>query len=370
MQKKIAGINYPPNGSALYQESLNYEQGSIGVAITDRFLDQWTSGVFDSGELSVVGSGIVRLNTLLAFDGLGRRIRVANPVDISVPSGTSTIIARHTFHETPGHVPDAFGTIVQHRTETAEILCVQDVATDSIPLYVAVNSGGAVELTDIRVFCRPKNRAADFIMPGMVMAAIHPSWIPPSGEVLNGWMRADGSIVPPGYRLSGWQTPDLSNRFIQGNAAPGGSGGSNKKILQIDEIPSHKHQVSVSVSPVEAHTHTATGGTTGDAGAHEHKVAIRVSFSDYSGTWENVGKNSESTSDGHFVKQSDGESENVRNTVSSSEPGHSHSLSGIAIGQGGDHNHATAVTESSIGGGSEYDTRPAFFDAVYLVKVD
>lgn len=72
------------------------------------------------------------------------------------------------------------------------------------------------------------------------------AYAPASGMVQNGFMLADGSIVPPGYALSGWTTPDLTDSsYIEGSTTVSiPSVGSNSKTLSTSEMPTHGHSMS------------------------------------------------------------------------------------------------------------------------------
>lgn len=92
--------------------------------------------------------------------------------------------------------------------------------------------------------------------------------VPVSGVVSDGWMRADGAVIPGGNAVTG-VTPNLSGGiYLRGSTTYGVTGGSNTKTLSASEMPSHTHNMD--------HGHSNTfglGGTTTFAtSAHTHNM--------------------------------------------------------------------------------------------------
>jgi len=71
-------------------------------------------------------------------------------------------------------------------------------------------------------------------------------WSGPVAEIPKGWQLCDGSN----------NTPDLSDRFIQGvdtGEVPGQTGGSHDMTLTVDNLPEHKHQFTTSADGEHDH---------------------------------------------------------------------------------------------------------------------
>lgn len=136
-----------------------------------------------------------------------------------------------------------------------------------------------------------------------------------------------GSIdtIPSGWHLCDGTngTPDLRDRFIVGAGngyIVGASGGSNSVVLNVNQLPSHTHTVTMN-----------------NAGTHNHRV-------------ENVPK-----------KVSDGTNGSWR------VAGVSNSTTDYTTTNNGDHTHSITIANTGAGGGHE--NRPPYYSLAYIMKI-
>jgi hypothetical protein len=137
------------------------------------------------------------------------------------------------------------------------------------------------------------------------------------------WTLCDGTNV------NGIDVPNLVDKFIRGGNASGTTG-DGKKILSIQEIPSHGH--SLTIQSDGSHTHTTTIRTGYGAGGTSSAYQNQNLYS----------------RDNHR-----GLATGVEYYASSSDGAHSHSDS----------------SADNTGGGEAFDIVPAFYTAVYIMKV-
>lgn len=114
-------------------------------------------------------------------------------------------------------------------------------------------------------------------------------------------------------------TPNLVDRFIMGAITDGGmnkNGGANSISLSVNELPEHKHTVSIT-----------------SAGAHTH-------------TYNDVAGNEGAWTGGTRVLKTP---------------------ASVSTGSSGSHTHGTTV--SNTGSGSAHENRPAYYTLAYIVKL-
>lgn len=143
-------------------------------------------------------------------------------------------------------------------------------------------------------------------------------------SIPNGWAICDGTN----------RTPNLSGRFVKGgytsnsNSRPITSekGGNDKIILNIENIPSHKHEAYCTVDYKGNHNHTGQGRTSVDSHKHEYETIqnspeMDRGYNDDPSAWK-----SESLSDKSTEKV---ESHNHIFSYSSSNGDHVHQINVI-----------------------------------------
>lgn len=147
------------------------------------------------------------------------------------------------------------------------------------------------------------------------------------------------TAIPTGWLLCNGQnnTPDLRDRFIVGagsSYAVGSTGGEATHTLTVDEMPSHNHGATLSLS----------GLTTSSAGAHTHSVNVTTPHSQ-GGGFESV--------------------QGGRNWADN------YNISGAAI-SAGNHTHTISgsgsVTVNSNGSGSAHENRPPYYALCFIMK--
>lgn len=147
------GITYPADGRRVYKESLDYEQEQKARALASRIKDILTAGIQSGGNVTVAGSGTISVGPTVAYDESGRRIEIPAEFPFTLPaSGDFQIAIRHKFDSTPGHEPDMHGTVVEHRSDSYEIVA-RDSGLESgdVAIRAVTNSGGTVALgADLR----------------------------------------------------------------------------------------------------------------------------------------------------------------------------------------------------------------------------
>jgi microcystin-dependent protein len=159
-----------------------------------------------------------------------------------------------------------------------------------------------------------------------------------SGSIANipaGWALCDGNNG----------TPDLRDRFILGVAAgenPGATGGNHNYTLNVNQIPSHSH--SISIYSAGEHTHTCQ-----ISGNHQHTIGGRyflvyVEGSDYG----------DKNGSPHYAY--------AYSQHTDSAGGHSHT-----IDSAGSHSHSAYIYPT--GGGQPFDNRPAYYKLAFIMKL-
>ena len=152
-------------------------------------------------------------------------------------------------------------------------------------------------------------------------------WSGSSTAIPTGWLLCDGQN----------NTPDLRDRFIVGAGSSysvGAKGGEATHTLTVDEMPSHDHSATLSLS----------GLSTSSAGAHTHSVKVTTPHSQ-GGGYESVqgGRGWADTS-------------NISRAAISAG-GHTHTISGSG-----------SVTVNSNGSGSAHENRPPYYALCFIMK--
>ena len=107
--------------------------------------------------------------------------------------------------------------------------------------------------------------------------------IPSSGVVSNGWMRADGAVIPGITNTVSGTTPNLSSSiYLRGATTYSGTGGSNTQTLTTTQLPAHTHSATgLSVTGTNG-TSSVTGtaaaqtisGTIATEASHTHGAGL------------------------------------------------------------------------------------------------
>ncbi|MCC8056445.1 hypothetical protein [Cloacibacillus sp.] len=138
----------------------------------------------------------------------------------------------------------------------------------------------------------------------------------------------------------------IQGRFIVGagqSYAPGATGGEDKHILTVNEMPEHGH--SATSTQNDGHTHSGSASTTG---RHQHGTYGEAG----TGPWGNY---MGSPGNRHGIDGGD----NDNNWYNTSPDGdHSHI---ITIGKSGAHAHT--ITVKNTGGGEAHNNMPPYFAA-------
>lgn len=160
------------------------------------------------------------------------------------------------------------------------------------------------------------NKPASFVPSGAIVM-----WSGTIASIPSGWVLCDGNNG----------TPDLRDKFVMGAPAgenPGPGGGSHTRTLSEANLPPHTHTISSSGTHGHMLRFLLTTGTLGVPAPYQGILASSVTFSMYRGgsTWaEAVGVNGD-----------------------------------------GDHNHGGAT--GSIGSGTAFDIRPAYYKIAFIMK--
>ena len=146
----------------------------------------------------------------------------------------------------------------------------------------------------------------------------------------------ESTTIPTGWVLCNGQnnTPDLRDRFIVGAGngyAVGSTGGEATHTLTVNEMPSHNHGATLSLS----------GLTTSSAGAHTHTIS-----GVYGGRWANDGSGNDS---GVLFARTE--------AATNSAGDHTHTISGSG-----------SVTVNSNGSGSAHENRPPYYALCFIMK--
>ena len=167
-----------------------------------------------------------------------------------------------------------------------------------------------------------------------------------------------GSSAPSGWAICNGSngTPDLRNRFIVAagsSYAVDNTGGANTVTLSTANLPSHTHSFSGNVSNANlSHSHSWSGNTN-NQGSHSHEITDR---------------SSQDSGDG-FEGYQEGQGGSGSNNVNSStNGGHTHSVSGNTNSQLGNHNHSFSGTTGGTGSGNAHENRPPYYALMFIMK--
>lgn len=152
-------------------------------------------------------------------------------------------------------------------------------------------------------------------------------WSGASTSIPTGWVLCNGTN----------NTPDLRDRFIVGAGSSysvGATGGEASHTLTVDEMPSHSHNATLSLS----------GLSTSSAGAHTHNVTVTTPHSS-GGGYKSV-QGGSNWADTYNISG-----------AAASAGGHTHTISGSG-----------SVTVDSNGSGSVHENRPPYYALCFIMK--
>jgi len=211
--------------------------------------------------------------------------------------------------------------------------------------------------------------------PGMVpiggLVAVMPNthanaWQPPAtGAIKDGFMRADGAVVPACADCvipAGTTTPNMVTRFLKGSTTSGTTGGSATKNL-----PAHYHAMgagsTLSVDINHDHPNQATVNSVSTDGYHTHGVshdAAALAGSLVVGAGTQVGARLASISidyaGSHFHTVTG--SVDLPNYTASKTPT---GLIGLGSGSGG--------CDGNSGSSCSINVEPAYMETVWIIRV-
>lgn len=212
--------------------------------------------------------------------------------------------------------------------------------------------------------------------PGMVpiggMVAVMPNthanaWQPPAtGVIKDGFMRADGAVVPACADCvipAGTATPNMVTRFAKGSTTSGTTAGSATKNL-----PGHYHGHSLSI------TSSGSGAVTGSInsdGSHTHTLFTnRGGFTqvsaDSGGAIPGFSINIDAANQGLYNLGTDSQGSH-NHSFSLTSPNHTHANGnfagtiGLASGSGG--------CDGNSGSSCSINVEPAYMEVVYIIRV-
>jgi len=188
--------------------------------------------------------------------------------------------------------------------------------------------------------------------PSGIYAYMHGVWVPVSGGEsgggvpIGGIIMWSGSIVPDSWALcdgtdapDGTPTPDLVSQFVKGSILSdignkGGSSTTGGHSITENEMPSHKHSLSIDTNEVGDHNH---GSITDSRGTHNHGgpnfivgPGISIGTGSGSSAVAGLGANAVIGNDGnhyHSISTDGNHAHNVNGHTASSGSGNAHSHS-------------------------------------------
>ena len=196
--------------------------------------------------------------------------------------------------------------------------------------YLKVSSGGSVVFSDEKLQTVPY---AIFAQNGVPTGSVMPF----IGTVApNGWLLCDGTAIPSGAfydnlkTLAGANTPDLRGMFLRGtgSTSTGGRTGPALKVVQQDDILSHRHDLG-------------TSATVSSNGSHSHETGFANDDHRNYGSGNN---------ENGLVRDLNGD--NNRTLPTNSTGSHNHNI-------GGSTNYYGLATE----------TRPINYGINYIIKI-
>jgi microcystin-dependent protein len=271
--------------------------------------------------------------TKISFQGIARdntnnalKDQTNLPISVTIFYGTGTN-ERTVLSETGTVNTDMFGVFSYNlQIDSANFLKISNS-----PAWVRISSNGAV-------FVQEQLRAVPY--------AVHAQNGVPTGTIMafggttvpSGWILADGRAIPNDiYHASlraiyGNNVPNLKGLFLRGAGTNSGySGiyaGPSLRSTQADEMKAHTHPINIS-------------GTTTSSGNHTHNAR------------RNAGGNLTSFQDPLQNVQTNTDSDNSYQTITSSA---------------GDHAHTLSIT-GTAGANGTIDTRPINYGVNYIIKI-
>ncbi len=213
-------------------------------------------------------------------------------------------------------------------------------------------------------------------VPGMIETAINNAslalieMLAPVGTIITS---ADGTN--PGERIPGttW-VPEAEGKFILGAGggyANGATGGSTTVTLGVNNLPSHKHNVSIvssgghtsgtpstnsTDSSGASTTDSGGNGNTGSGGVHDHKLMVSTTVTYASGSATRLGGTGASPDNGYHIEDSTSHTHSIPSHTHTT-PNHSHSLNNHTHAV---QNHTHTVSEDNIGSAAPVSIMPPY----------
>ena len=241
------------------------------------------------------------------------------------------------------------------------------------------NSSISIDNSNITINSLSNDAFGEFIPNGGIISIdlnVSGVNIPVSGEVLNGYMLCDGSAIPSGYKMSGF-VPNLnSDVFLMGATESGiGNINSNNRVLTVDQLPTHSHNVSVNTNNTgganinSGNASSNHNHNTNNLGNHTHSLHgkdARVYNSGNNtrtftgGTQPVFSRNGQNSKDSLFNSSA------LDASVGTSSPSdnHGHSVNNIA-----NHTHSLNSTLGNSGLSENIEFSPIYYSIVFLIAV-
>ncbi|MDR1453266.1 MAG: hypothetical protein LBJ25_04765 [Candidatus Margulisbacteria bacterium] len=290
--------------------------------VTDNYTDKFegTPYFIKKGEQLSAAGMTAALNT---------REKVANKV--TGLSGAST----DDEYPSAKAVHDALngsGNDVVHKSENETITGVKTFGATAEPKL------GAAKITDAA------NDGTKFATEAQVYKAVQGMDILPRGTILAmavaSWLNADAAFQSKWRVCDGsGGTPNLTGRFLRGGTASDPLTGDGKKILSINEIPSHSHRHTHDTHTGRVRFYDAiisppTNVNPPDSPAHDVSGVFGSEYSSY--MMNSSGKGVASITNCH--------------PILTLNAGHSYD-------------------QTATGGGQAFDVVPAFYTVIYIMKI-
>jgi len=160
----IEGLEYPENGSKLFQEDFIKEQDALGKEVVNRERDYIVHGIIYGLEVTVSSTpGCVTISNGAARDALGRRIEYTGATDYALPDNWfGAIIVKHQWIE-EGYIPEGDNQqkIIRRHESTIALKDLEvgeeySPLDDEVLLAYASRNQSSIVITDKRIFVHYK----------------------------------------------------------------------------------------------------------------------------------------------------------------------------------------------------------------------
>jgi len=159
----IEGLEYPANGSKLFQEDFIKEQQAIGKEIVARGMDFISNGILHGFEVTPSSTGNVSVSPGVAYDSSGRRMEFDGIENFQLPDPWyGAIVAQHQWIEEPYTPEGDYQQKIMRRHNTNIVLYSLEYGQEyneqpnEIILAYGFRSNTYVYILDKRVFCKNK----------------------------------------------------------------------------------------------------------------------------------------------------------------------------------------------------------------------